>query len=181
MPDLSDDLKETAPAEAGFDTLLRWSVRIRVNILTKICRIVDHEGLSADVQLIDKPPESAVVAEIPIIPHDEEVSVRDRLRLHEVTPRLKAPIPVECMFLSDPISVDVHGLFFDRDRIATHRYNPFNEIFRSVFGIDKHDHITAGRGCKLGESFIGKRYTDAVDELAYKDMIADEQRRLHGS
>jgi len=140
---------------------------------------VHDEGLSFYRCKGHKPPESAVVTVIPVVPHDEKVALRDGDGT-EAGGGLKRGCIYPVLVLEQcPIDIDRAPENFDP--IAREANHAFNKIFARIHGVDKYNDIIPVRMLNGNDRLSDKRELDPVDEFVDQNVIAHQQGWFHGA
>ena len=148
-------------------------------------RPVDNERLSLDGFQIDKAPKPAVIAFIPVIPHDKQ-AVRRHGHRSETVPWLHTSgndigifVDNKRAALKRPIDKDL--LISTFHHIAGDTDNALDKIFAGIFRIFKHHYIPPFGIADRNQCRIEIRKFNAIDELVDQNMIPDLKRFFHGT
>ena len=130
----------------------------RCRVLFKWRRIIDEERLSLNILHRHKSPESAILAEIPIVAHDEKMVLWDLDRtvscLFGRSMRLSKKCA--CGFSTGDV-IDEHLLLANLDSIASDRNHTLYEVFAPVFRPNKYDDISRLRILEMRPTSVRKR------------------------
>jgi hypothetical protein len=147
-------------------------------------RPIDDEGLPLDCAQRDESPESTVIAVIPVVSHDEEVTF-GHLPWPKSTPCSPTGWPFSfCVVperVIESLSVDEDLFPYDFDCIPRQAYDSLNEILALIERVDKNDHIISFRLTDRDNGRAQVRDLDTIYELVHQDMIPHKECRLHGT
>src|SRR4029077_9773327 len=130
-----------------------------------------------------KPPETAGVAPIPVVTHNEEMIFR-HLRRAVVVPaggqNILRIVPLEmCMRVLHLLAVDVYFFTPHFYRISGDADNPLDKILRTILWENKHNHIAPLDLPEIHKIMAPNRNTYPIGQLVHQDMIADLESGNH--
>src|SRR5262249_46366072 len=153
-------------------------------VIGAVPRPVDHQRLALDVRDGHGTPEARVVALVPVVTHHEDVVLRHRVGL-EVVRVPGGPRPGRVRVVPR-LAVDEHVAIAYLDGLALGGDDALDEVLGAILRPDEDDDVARLRLAdprQLPERYLRQRDLQAgsVDELVHQDVIADLERRQHGS
>ena len=146
---------------------------------------IDNKGLAFDRHQIDKTPETTVVGEVAVVSHHEQ-PVLGHADRSQVVAGLDAAVVnfgvlENGMSIVDQLTIDEKLLVADLHNIAGNTDDALDEILAGIFGKLEDDNVVALRIVDGDDGLFDEGRLDAIDELVDQNVIADQQRVLHGT
>jgi hypothetical protein len=148
-------------------------------------RPINNEGLPLDEVHRDEAPVSAILAIVPIVSHDEIVTVwnghgAEGAIFARGVPNLKG-VPVFPIRVIEQDSVNGDVSSIDLNILSRQTDYSLYVIFVFSLRIDKDDDVTPFRILDGDQRLSQERDLNAVNELVDKDVVSDQEGRLHRS
>src|SRR5208283_6038348 len=157
MTILSNNIEEPAPSIHVGNVETRHLLLHGRVVLFKWRRIINEERLPLNVFHRYKAPRSAILAEIPIVAHDEKM-VRWNLGWTVVASSAVTGITEKMrVWICYRYVIDEHLLLANLDGIASHRHHTLYEIFAPVFRPNKYDDVPRLRNREMRPTSVCKR------------------------
>src|ERR1700719_437059 len=148
------------------------------SVLTRLYGHINHHRRADDIGLGHKAPVPAIPRIFAIIAKNE-VAARGNGNRAEVVDRVRRIMAVR---LADGFAVNEDAALADLYAVSGHSDQALDEIFIAVRKRRmEDDHLLAARFAPEADVITRKQQPDVVAEPAHEQMIADEQRALHGS
>jgi hypothetical protein len=143
---------------------------------------VNDKSFADEIAGIDEAPETAVMAVVPVVSHDE-ITVRRNYDRPEIIPCARHDVRIVeiAVGVVERFIIDVDFLVYYLNPLERQPYYSFDVILRTVVGILKYDNIKLFRRLDWYNLFIDNRDPDPVNEFVDKDMVPDQQSGLHGT
>src|SRR5581483_10219274 len=147
-------------------------------IRRNIERHINQDRSANDVFARDNAPETAVVGIGAVIAHDEIRIGRDFERAMEIVRFGRT----QRVFLDGALAINPNGTIMNLDRIARQADHAL-DVVRGIGGEGRleDDDLLAFWIAPEGDMQIGEGHTGVVSDAAHDEVVADEQRVLHGA